>query len=171
VADLPLLGQAWRFSNVCPKLEDREPMEFEDERSQRKCFLLIAEDDEDDRMFYEIALTDFGCVEFEFVGNGDELIDYMGAQRSLPDAIFLDLNMPLMDGREALQVIRSDPKFKDIPVACFATLSTIADHGFCLSHGASCHTKPVLMSEFSALIQSLIAESCPSLKELVRRDI
>jgi CheY-like chemotaxis protein len=163
MVDLLPPGQAWRFFNVCPKSEDGESMELEDDRSQRNCFLLIAEDDEDDRMFYELALREAtGCVEFEFVGNGNELIDYMGTQRFLPDAIFLDLNMPLMDGRETLKVIRSEPRFKDIPVACFASSSSLADRNFCLSHGAALHTKPVLMSEFSALIQSLIAQTCPS---------
>jgi CheY-like chemotaxis protein len=144
-------------------------MGLEDKCSQKKCFLLIAEDDEDDRMFYEVALRETtGWAEFEFVGNGIELINYMTAQRSLPDAILLDLNMPLMDGREALQVIRSDPRFKDIPVACFASSSSIADHSFCLSHGAELHTKPVLMSEFSALIQSIIAKSGSSTKDSIK---
>jgi CheY-like chemotaxis protein len=144
-------------------------MGLKDKCSQRECFLLIAEDDGDDRMIFETAIQEFPeAVDFQFVGNGQELIEYLNAGASFPDVIFLDLNMPLMDGREALQVIRSDPKFKDIPVACFATCCSMKDHSFCLSHGAAVHTKPVLMSEFSALIQSLIGISPTPSKELVR---
>jgi two-component system, response regulator len=128
--------------------------------SQRKRSLVIAEDDEDDRTFYEAALMDFtGCVDFEFVGNGQELIKYLNAHDSLPDLIFLDLNMPGMDGREALKVIRSHPKFKNIPVVCFTTSSSKADRSFCFDNGAAFHTKPPLMSEFSAIVQSQIGMS------------
>jgi two-component system response regulator len=128
---------------------------------QRKHFTLIAEDDEDDQMLLEAALTQFvKGVDFAFVENGQELIDYLRTQGPPPpDLILLDLNMPLMDGREALQVIRSDPTLKDIRVVCFTTSSSIEDYRFCLDHGAAFHTKPALLSEISALIQTLIATS------------
>jgi CheY-like chemotaxis protein len=128
--------------------------------SQRKRSLVIAEDDEDDREFYEAALTESAkCVDFVFVGNGVELIEYLRAHESLPDLIFLDLNMPLMDGREALKVIRSHPKFKDIPVVCITTSSNKDDRSLCFGHGAGFFTKPARISEFSALVQSQVRKS------------
>ena len=132
-------------------------MALKDEFSQRKRLILIAEDDEDDRMFFQEALQKFaGVVDFEFVENGRELIDYLDDRDALPDLIFLSINMRLMDGREALKVIRSDPKLKDIPVVCFTTSSSAEDRSFCLDHGAGFCTKPNRMSEFSALVQSQI---------------
>ncbi len=63
------------------------------------------------RMLFDAALREFTkCVDYAFVENGEELIEYLNAQDSLPDLILLDLNMPRMDGREALKVIRSNPK-------------------------------------------------------------
>jgi CheY-like chemotaxis protein len=125
-----------------------------------KRFILIAEDDEDDRTFYEVALRELsGRVAFEFVGNGRELIDCLSSRDSFPDLIFLNINMPLMDGLEALRIMRSHPKFKDIPVVCFTTSSSIEERDFCLGHGAAFHTKPPSISEFSAVVQSEIRVS------------
>ncbi len=135
-------------------------MALKDKFSQRKRFVLIAEDDEDDRMLFEEALQKCaGAVDFEFVENGRELIDYLSSRDSFPDLIFLNINMPLMDGLETLEVMRSHPKFKDLPVVCFTTSSSQEDRNFCLDHGAAFHTKPARMSEFSALIQSQIRKS------------
>jgi CheY-like chemotaxis protein len=135
-------------------------MAIANEGSQRKPFILIAEDDEDDRLLYETAIRDFTeRVDFKFVENGRELIDYLSSRDSFPDLIFLNINMPLMDGLEALKVMRSHPKFKDLPVVCFTTSSSQEDRNFCLDHGASFHTKPARMSEFSAIVQSEICIS------------
>jgi two-component system response regulator len=137
--------------------EDGDSMAITNEDSHKKPFVLIAEDDEDDRIFFEEALWKFvGVVDFEFVENGRELIDYLSSRDSLPDLILLDLNMPLMDGREALKVIRSDPKLKGIPVTCLTTGCSPDDSSFCLDYGVALHEKPTSTSEFSALIQSQI---------------
>jgi CheY-like chemotaxis protein len=133
---------------------------LKDKFFQRKRFVLIAEDDEDDRMLFEVALQKFvGVVEFEFVENGRELIDYLSSRDSFPDLIFLNINMPLMNGLEALEVMRSHPKFKDLPVVCFTTSSSQEERNVCLDHGATFYTKPASMSEFSALVQSQIGIS------------
>ena len=127
------------------------------ECSRGKRFVLIAEDDEDDRMLYEFALGHFTkCVEFAFVGNGEELIEHLNSHKTLPDVILLDLNMPLMDGRQALKAIRSHPKFKNIPVVCITTSSSPSDLRFCHEHGAGFFTKPDRMPDFSALVQSQV---------------
>lgn len=125
--------------------------------SQGKLFTLIAEDDEDDQMFYEAALTEYiKEVDFAFVENGQELIDYLTAQDSSPDLILLDLNMPLVDGREALKAIRSDPKLKELRVACLTTSSSPDDRQFCLDHGAAFHTKPYSLPDLSVILLSLL---------------
>jgi CheY-like chemotaxis protein len=143
-------------------------MGLKDKNYRRNRFILIAEDDEDDRMFYEDALQDFAeIIELDFVENGKELIDHLKAHGSLPDLIFLDLNMPLMDGREALRLIRKEPRFRDIPVVCFATYCSPEDRSFCLDHGAPLHEKPNTIAEFSALIQSHIGEAYTAQDETV----
>jgi CheY-like chemotaxis protein len=144
-------------------------MASEDKCSDRKRSLLIAEDDEDDRMIYEEILKGFTkCVDFEFVENGRELIERLNAQDSLPDLILLDLNMPLMDGRQALKAIRSDPKLKDIPVVCITTSTSHEDIRFCQDQRAGFYTKPAAIAEFSGLVHSQIRRSHASSKAVVQ---
>jgi CheY-like chemotaxis protein len=98
--------------------------------------ILIADDDEEDRVLTEEALADARLAnDLRFVVDGQDLIDYLrhegnyaggkGAPR--PGIILLDLNMPKLDGREALGLIKSDPALKQIPVVVLTTSSADAD--------------------------------------------
>ncbi len=80
--------------------------------------ILIADDDDDDRMMAQEALEECRLVnEVHFVEDGVELLAYLRRQGKyaslkdtpLPGLILLDLNMPKMDGREALREIKADP--------------------------------------------------------------
>lgn len=92
--------------------------------------VLLAEDDPDDRMlaldaFRQNRLGD----SLEFVEDGEELIDFLRrkgkyaglAGSPLPALILLDLNMPRMDGREALREIKADPDLRRIPIVVLTT--------------------------------------------------
>ena len=80
--------------------------------------ILIADDDADDRLMAKEALEECRLANpVEFVEDGVELLDYLrgrgryaakGPARR-PGLIILDLNMPKMDGREALREIKADP--------------------------------------------------------------
>jgi len=91
--------------------------------------ILMADDDPDDRMLMKQALAENNLAHIiEFVENGVELMDYLhqGGQYNVensfrPDLILLDLNMPKMDGREALRLIKSDPELRRIPVVVLTT--------------------------------------------------
>ncbi len=95
--------------------------------------LLMAEDDPEDQMLVRKAfershLTNALAV----VGDGEELLDYLHhrgpyADAPRPDLILLDLNMPRMDGREALEVIKADPDLRSIPVVVLTTSSADED--------------------------------------------
>ena len=88
--------------------------------------ILICDDDEDDRMLTQQALEDAHISnDICFVADGVQLLDYLhqrnafGGEDGLaprPGLILLDLNMPNMDGREALRQIKQDPEFSDIPI-------------------------------------------------------
>jgi len=93
--------------------------------------ILICDDDEDDRMLTQQALEDAHISnELRFVEDGEQLLDYL-CQRGRfagetgaaprPGLILLDLNMPEMDGREALKRIKSDPSLVDIPIVVLTT--------------------------------------------------
>ena len=92
--------------------------------------ILIADDDPDDRLLIEDAFLESKLQnERRFVSDGVELIDYLTRRDKYsdpdeapwPGVILLDLNMPRMDGREALSVIKADPKLRQIPVVVLTT--------------------------------------------------
>src|SRR4051812_23526773 len=94
----------------------------------QKAFILIAEDDADDRFLLQTAFTENGYEDrIEFVENGVELFNYLEddlkkqAQYTFPVFILLDLNMPKKDGREVLKEIKQHPEFKRVPVIVFTT--------------------------------------------------
>lgn len=87
--------------------------------------ILIADDDPNDRLLTQEALVESQTVaELDFVADGLELLQFLHCQGTyagragapLPGIILLDLNMPRMDGRQALQQLKSDPVLKTIPV-------------------------------------------------------
>ena len=98
--------------------------------------ILIADDDEEDRVLTQEALSGARLVnDLRFVVDGQDLMDYLrregkyaGAERApVPGIILLDLNMPKLDGREALAEIKSDPDLRRIPVVVLTTSSAEAD--------------------------------------------
>jgi len=99
--------------------------------------ILMADDDPDDRLLIREALNDanFPVDHVHFVEDGEDLMDFLlgrkkynGANKQkLPDLIFLDLNMPKKDGREALREIKSTPGLRHIPVIVFSTSTSPQD--------------------------------------------
>lgn len=98
--------------------------------SRRSITIIIADDDQEDRMLAEDALKESRLVnDVRFVEDGEELLDYL-LQRGRytdpdsaprPGMILLDLNMPRMDGREALKQIKGHPELRRIPVVVLTT--------------------------------------------------
>jgi CheY-like chemotaxis protein len=92
--------------------------------------MLLAEDDEDDRSFFRQALLDSGIgAELTVVRDGWQLIEFLLDQRNpaSPDIIFLDINMPGMDGKSCLREIRRQVKFAGTPVIILSTSTRISD--------------------------------------------
>jgi len=93
--------------------------------------ILVCDDDEDDRMLTLQALEAAHVSNaVNFVENGEQLLDYLyqrgeyageNGKAPRPGLILLDLNMPKMDGREALKVIKGDKTLHDIPVVVLST--------------------------------------------------
>jgi CheY-like chemotaxis protein len=83
---------------------------------------LLIDDDSDDREIFIEALKDIGkpfdCITAE---NGLEALNILKNTDRLPDFIFLDLNMPIMSGKQCLQEIKKIPAFNTIPVIIYTT--------------------------------------------------
>ena len=95
-----------------------------------KLRIVVADDDADDRMLIEEALEESRLANpIDFCVDGLDLLDYLRregkwasmAGQPLPGLILLDLNMPRMDGRKALNEIKGDPALRRIPVVVLTT--------------------------------------------------
>ena len=127
--------------------------------------ILIAEDDPDDRVFIKEGFEASRVInELRFVEDGMELMDYLlhlgeygnGKEAPRPGLILLDLNMPRMDGREALKEIKSNPYLRGIPVIVLTSSSAEEDILRSHNEGASAYiTKPVTFEKISRFIRTL----------------
>jgi CheY-like chemotaxis protein len=127
--------------------------------------ILMAEDDADDRMITQKALDQNRVANpLVTVENGEELLDYLhhrgkytGSDKApRPCFILLDLNMPRMDGREALKVIKADENFRKIPIVVLTTSKAEEDILKSYNMGANSYiTKPVTFEGLVKVIHSL----------------
>ncbi len=134
----------------------------------------MADDDQEDWLLARLALKNSGIEgEIRFVKDGRELMDYLKKEKRFisqdegprPDIILLDLNMPRMDGREALLKIKSDQGLKDIPVVILTTSRQERDVKFCLDTGAcEFKTKPIEFAEWVEVIAGVLRTHCTSLR-------
>ncbi len=89
-----------------------------------KMTLLIVDDDSDDRMFFRDAVKEINPgYELLEACDGEEALNLLRKAVKLPDFIFLDLNMPYMNGRECLKELKADTTLKRIPVIIYSTTS------------------------------------------------
>ncbi|MBO0933747.1 response regulator [Fibrella sp. HMF5036] len=129
-----------------------------------KPLLLIADDDDDDRVLIEQALkqTAFNG-QIRFVEDGEQLIQYLkDCQSDSPDApqrptlLLVDLNMPVVNGIEALTYIKSVPGLRQLPVVMLTTSSAETDISTCYNLGASSFViKPITFTKLVELMDSL----------------
>src|SRR5580704_12747272 len=126
--------------------------------------ILIADDDADDRMMAKEALEECRLANpIDFVEDGIELLAYLrgqgryaGSAARKPGFIILDLNMPKMDGREALREIKADPALRRIPVVVMTTSQADRDVAGSYDLGANSYvTKPVTMDSLVEVLRAL----------------
>lgn len=128
----------------------------------RPITIVLADDDEDDRLMARDALRDARLTnDLQFCFDGVDLLDYLkhrgrwAAEGAAPrpGLILLDLNMPRMDGREALAAIKEDPELRAIPVIVLTTSK--ADEDIVRSYDLGVNsfiTKPVT---FLGLVETM----------------
>ncbi len=107
-------------------------------------FLLVADDDPEDCLFIQEAIRENGfSPELHFVHDGEELLEYLsrsgrdGQPTQRPDLLLLDLNMPKLDGREALRRIKTDLRWRSLPVVVLTTSGEENDVQTCYQLGAA----------------------------------
>lgn len=117
--------------------------------------ILLVDDDVDCRLLIRDAIADckVGNKVYE-ASNGAEALDYLyqrgkyhGVPR--PGLVYLDIEMPGMDGQETLRQIRSNPEFRDIPVVMMTGVSDEEQMKLAAAGGANSYTiKPANAEQF-----------------------
>lgn len=130
----------------------------------RPITILLADDDEEDCQFAQEALTESRLLnELHIVGDGAELLDFLrhegryAQERPVrPDLILLDLNMPKIDGRQALELMKRDPALRAIPVVVLTTSHAETDIFRSYDIGASSYiSKPVTFAGLVEVMKTL----------------
>lgn len=134
-------------------------------RKSKPVTILIAEDDPDDRMLLSDAFLESRVSnEIHFVEDGEQLLAYLRREGQyadpekapFPGMILLDLNMPKMDGREALAIIKADPALQRIPVVVLTTSKAEADIVRTYGLGVSSFiAKPVTFEGLVEVVQAI----------------
>jgi CheY-like chemotaxis protein len=123
-------------------------------------WILYAEDDiEDFNFFCEIITSIDPTVTFVNTRNGAETIDFLEGADSLPDVVFLDINMPAMDGKSCLREIRKNPRLKELTVFVYTTSRDPKDKEQCIQLGASDYLeKPSSFHDALALFTKVLSK-------------
>lgn len=116
--------------------------------------IYLAEDDCDDVEFFTDALQEIGSdYTLKVFGNGAELVENVKNSEQLPDIIFLDINMPIMDGFETLAEIKQIPSLVAIPTIIYSTSSNYDHISRAYEIGANSYFKKP--SDFNSLAKEL----------------
>ncbi|MCA9727771.1 MAG: response regulator [Candidatus Eisenbacteria bacterium] len=133
----------------------------------RKLRLLLADDDQNFHLIFRHAMTaaKAEACELEEVFDGTQAVDYVLGNPPYddrqkyppPDLVLLDQRMGSMDGSEALEKIKSDPRFLALPVGIMTSSSQPKLHELCYKNGAAfCVVKPMSFAALSLKIQTLV---------------
>ena len=107
--------------------------------------VLLTDDDEGDRLVFQEIFDEMETVtSIRMVNDGKQLMNVLrNESQPLPHIIFLDLNMPDMNGIECLKEIRSQEKYNKISIAIYSTSTSEKDIDETFHHGANIYiTKP-----------------------------
>lgn len=122
--------------------------------------ILLIDDDADDQIYFRDAINEVSALlQCVIANNGLEALKQIQTPPP-PDLIFLDLNMPVMNGYECLEYLKNEERYKDIPVIIFTTSKDVQDIERVRKMGAHLFfTKP---TNFNIL--------CKKLNEIVEMD-
>jgi len=125
----------------------------------------MCDDDPDDQLLVSDALLEARLGnKIDFTNNGVELLQYLNREGEfthlkgdpLPGLILLDLNMPIMDGREVLTHLKNNDKFKSIPIVVLTTSKAEEDVAKTYGMGVNSFIiKPVSFDSLVELIRSM----------------
>jgi CheY-like chemotaxis protein len=134
--------------------------------------ILLVDDDADDRFFFQRAVKKIdGSYECITAQNGEDALEKLRAAARLPDYIFLDLNMPLMNGKACLAELKRDERLKNIPVIIYTTSNFSKDFEDTMKMGAAHYmTKTSDINLLSGIIVLAMVEADKKQREFAMQE-
>lgn len=119
---------------------------------------MIDDDYDDSALLQELIAGIAPGVHYTAAEDGKEALEKLIDQGfPLPDVIFLDLNMPRMDGKECLRQLKADERLKRIPVIIYTTSSQQRDVEETIRGGAVCFiSKPLEIHEVESILKEVM---------------
>lgn len=123
--------------------------------------IFLVEDNEDDVLLMELALKSTGIKANTLVSNTGKVamsvLKGLIKKDKVPDLIFLDINLPLVNGHEILKEIKSSPKTKSIPTVVFTSSDNPSDMKYSYECGADLYIKkPNNINEYRIIMSQVI---------------
>lgn len=131
-------------------------------------FFLLADDDQDDAELFNEALTIANpAIKLHHVEDGQAVFSFLSnPNKEKPNLIFLDLNMPAMNGWQCLSKLKNDVSLKEIPVIMYSTSSNPREKAIAIDLGAvGFVTKPTDFNVLTKVLQTI----CRNINEDLRR--
>jgi len=120
--------------------------------------LFLVDDDEDDHELFRLALNEFDYpVSFAGAENGMAALKMLDSNAAAPDLIFLDINMPILNGFELLRQLKRKKHLEHIPVVMYSTSDSPYDEQQALELGAIAYLrKPSTLSELGQILDHFL---------------
>lgn len=128
-------------------------------KKQQKIILHVDDDEDDCQLLKESVWEHDGEIKVHDVNNGRAALLFLQQAKMnsvLPSLIILDLNMPVMDGKELLEELKKDSDLSSIPIVVFTTSSNPVDKEFASKYGAEFITKPPSIKQLSDTVKKLL---------------
>jgi CheY-like chemotaxis protein len=141
----------------------------------QKHVIIYADDDPDDLELVKESFNEFANnVEVITFSDGAQALNYLSRQNSsdaVPCLIILDVNMPVMDGKQALIRIREMERLNAIPVVLFTTSSLPSDKTFAELYNAGFMTKPLNLQQMEKITDAFIEHCATDIQKRIRKQI
>lgn len=131
---------------------------------------ILADDDQDDTDLFGEALRKIdNRIVFHTAANGRELIDKLHTFNVKPEIIFLDINMPELDGWESLRRLKENDDLSNIPVVMYSTSAAFLDGNRAIQSGAICYLeKPFSFNKLKDFLEEVTSSSTDRLIDTLK---
>lgn len=128
----------------------------------QKSVLYVDNDQDDIALFRRIASRLYPGLLVLGLTEAQKAIDLLETfkmeNRSYPELIIIDVNMPGMDGRQMLDILQHAPEWTHLPVVMFTTSSSETDINYFKKKGIECVTKPLELEEMKTTVKYLLRQ-------------